>query len=388
MNIRQRLSRFLADLTQSLFPHLDAVLPSPLTEEHRRIVAILEIVRVEEHVPLYVPSPRGGCPPKDRRKLARSSVVRMALGLSESEDLVNRLQVDRTLRCICGWQEGEKLPSLPTFSRAFDEFAQSNLFDKVHAACVAEYLGDSVTEHISYDSTSVPVRERLPKKAEKPARQKRKRGRPKAGEERPAPDTRRLQKQQRQTVVEMLSELPTACGVGVKINSQGHPEYCRGYKQHVAQTDDGIPVAAITTGANVHDSQVGIPLMRLAHKRVTSCYDLMDSAYDAAEIRAVSEELGHVPIIDANARCTGAKAERETLGKLSFSRLDIDRALVDTDRRRHFNARSSVERYNSQLKDNTGVRMIRVRGHPKVHATLMCGLLVIFADALLALGRC
>jgi hypothetical protein len=31
--------------------------------------------------------------------------------------------------------------------------------------------------------------------------------------------------------------------------------------------------------------------------------------------------------------------------------------------------------------------MIRVRGHPKVHAFLMCGLLVIFADALLALGR-
>lgn len=386
MQFRQNLRRFLADLTQSLFPHLDAVLPSPLTVEHRRIVAILEVVRVEEYVSRPVASPRGGRPPLDRRKLARAYVVRAALGLCETADLVARLQADRTLRRLCGWQEGETLPSLSTFSRAFADYARCGLFDHVHAARVTAYLGTTVTEHVSYDSTAIPVRER-PVPVEKPVRVPRKRGKPKAGEVRPAPEPTRLQRQLTQTVPEMLVDVPTACSVGAKRNSQGHPEYWIGYKLHVAQTEDGLPVAALTTGARVHDSQVGIPLLHLTHARVRSCYDLFDSAYDAKEIRAVSTGLRHVPIIDANVRRTGTKAERETLGKLPFSRLDVERALIDTDRRRRFKARSAVERFNSQLKDNTGTRMIRVRGHAKVHAVLMCGLLVIFADALLALGR-
>ena len=386
MEFRQRIRRFLADLSLNLFPHLDAVVPSPLTEEHRRIVGILEVVRVEEQVPRPVPSPFGGRPPLDRRKLARAYVVRAALGLSETEDLVARLQTDRTLRRLCGWQEGEKLPSLSTFSRAFAEYAQQGLFDLVHVVRVREHLGDTITEHVSYDTTAIPVRER-PAKVYKPVRAPRKRGKPKRGETRPAPEPTRLQRQQTQTVAEMLAELPTACSVGCKRNSHGNKEYWTGYKLHVAQTDDGIPLAAFTTGASMHDSQGGIPLLGLTNARVRSCYDLMDSAYDAKEIHAVSDGLGHVPIIDANVRRTGTKPEREALGKLPFSRLDVDRALHETDRRRRFKARSSVERFNSQLKDNTGARLIRMRGHAKVHAFLMCGLLVIFADALLALGR-
>ncbi len=43
---------------------------------------------------------------------------------------------------------------------------------------------------------------------------------------------------------------------------------------------------------------------------VTSFYDLMGSAYDAGNIRKVSEALGHVPIIDANPR----RGKREAVG--------------------------------------------------------------------------
>ena len=40
--------------------------------------------------------------------------------------------------------------------------------------------------------------------------------------------------------------------------------------------------------------------------RVTNRYDLMDAAYDAAEIRVHSESLGHVPIIEVNPRNSAA----------------------------------------------------------------------------------
>ena len=56
--------------------------------------------------------------------------------------------------------------------------------------------------------------------------------------------------------------------------------------------DGGIPVSCLLTSASVHDSQAAIPLATLTARRVTSLYDLMDSAYDAPEIRAFSPEAG------------------------------------------------------------------------------------------------
>ena len=130
--------------------------------------------------------------------------------------------------------------------------------------------------------------------------------------------------------------------------------------------DGGIPLSAVTTSASVHDSQVAIPLAKMTAQRVESMYDLMDSAYDAKLIRGFSEALGHIPIIPASARH----------GKV---------APLEPDRERRYNNRTTVERFNSALKDNFGGRMVRVRGKPKVHAHLMFGVLVIFARALLSI---
>lgn len=57
--------------------------------------------------------------------------------------------------------------------------------------------------------------------------------------------------------------------------------YWKGYKTHMDTADGGLPVNVLTTSASLHDSQVAIPMMRTSAERVTSLYDLMDSAYDA-----------------------------------------------------------------------------------------------------------
>ena len=54
-------------------------------------------------------------------------------------------------------------------------------------------------------------------------------------------------------------------------------EYWRGYKLHLSVIDGDIPISAILTGANLHDSQVAIPLMQMCAQRVTGLYDLMDA---------------------------------------------------------------------------------------------------------------
>jgi hypothetical protein len=63
--------------------------------------------------------------------------------------------------------------------------------------------------------------------------------------------------------------------------------------------DCGLPLSAVLPSASVHDSQVAIPLMKLTSGKVTYLYDLMDAAYDAAQIWDHSRDLGHVPITSA-----------------------------------------------------------------------------------------
>lgn len=349
---------------RSLFPHLQECLPA-LTEKHREVVLVLETMRIEEYVrPSWMHWL--GRKPRDRQALARSFVAKAVYNAPTTKLFLDRVRTDESLRRICGWERRCDIPSESTFSRAFGEFAETALADKVHEARVKEYLGDEAVWHVSRDSTEIDAREKPAPKPKKPSQPKRKRGRPKKGEERPKPDPTRIERQLGQSYAESIAELPTVCDVGTKIDSKGSKRHWVGYKLHVDIGDSGIPLSAVTTSASVHDSQVAIPLARMTAERVKSWYDLMDSAYDSKLIRSFCEQLGHVPIID--------RSERH--GEVEPMELDRDR---------RYNNRTTAERFNSRLKDDCGGRMVRVRGKPKVHAHLMFGVLVVFAEALLSL---
>ena len=93
--------------------------------------------------------------------------------------------------------------------------------------------------------------------------------------------------------------------------------------------------------------------------RVTNLYDLMDAAYDAAEIRAHSEALGHVPIIDVNPRNNSAAFKQELKQEAKAKRTLGQPYAKDV----RYRERSTVERVNGRLKDEFGARQVRVRGH-------------------------
>jgi hypothetical protein len=82
------------------------------------------------------------------------------------------------------------------------------------------------------------------------------------------------------TQAERLDDLPKACDVGAKANSKGNKYYWIGYKCHIDTADGDIPLSCLVTSASLHDSQVSIPLAEETASKVTSLYDLMDSAYD------------------------------------------------------------------------------------------------------------
>ena len=115
--------------------------------------------------------------------------------------------------------------------------------------------------------------------------------------------------------------------------------------------------------------------------RVTNLYDLMDAAYDAREIHAMSERLGHVAIIDVNPRRNKElKADLEREARARRAACHVDAASV------RFRTRSSVERTNGRLKDEFGGRHVRVRGAAKVACHLMFGLLALTADQVMRLA--
>jgi hypothetical protein len=376
--LRESLAQYWLTIQGSLFPWLKEEL-GELTEKQRQVVAVLELVRIEEFLRTSDGWP--GRPPADRTAIARAFVAKQVDNTPTTRALLDRLQVDRQLRRLCGWERVGDIPKEWTFSRAFAEFAASRLPQRVHEALISKRYEQEIVGHISRDATAIEAREKPVRKpaAEPTPSAPKKRGRPKKGEARPKEPTRLQRQSAGMSLRQMLADLPTACDVGTKRNSKGHTSSWIGYKLHIDTADGGIPISAILTSASCHDSQSAIPLATMTSQRVTNLYDLMDSAYDAPEIHAHSRLLGHVPLIDRNPRRDSALKE-----ELASEAKRRRAANYQTAEERRYNERSSAERVNARLKDEFGGRMVRVRGHAKVMCHLMFGLLALTADQLLS----
>jgi len=366
---------------RSLLPGLDEEL-DPLTAKLEHLIIILDTLGLEAFV---APPSRGrGRPPDDRPAIARSFVAKAVLTIPTTSALIERLQIDRALRRICGWERRSEVPSEATFSRAFAEFAAQGLPERVHEQLVRRHLQDHIVGHISRDATEIEAREKPRRRSSDdpppPAPPKRKRGRPRKDEVPPPKPLTRIEQQRTQSLDEMRAGLPTQCDVGVKRNSKGFRETWIGYKLHLDTANGIVPVAAILTAASIHDSQVAIPLARTSEQRVVWLYDLMDSAYDAQPIIDDCLAAGRVPVIDRNTR-------RDTALKAEIAAERARRRLIKIPDPRDltYNERSTAERANARLKDEFGGRHLRVRGHLKAFCHLMFGVAVLAADSILRL---
>jgi hypothetical protein len=356
----------LAEIWQSLqvglFPHIEECLDESLSPKLEQLITTLEVVRIETHVPSQF-SHWMGRPVSDRRSLARAFVAKAVYNVTTTSMLRDMLLQQPSLRRICGFEQRGHVPSEATFSRAFAEFAESDLGTRVHQELVRVHVADQVVMHVSYDSTEIAAREKPNKKDPLEPKEKPKRGRPAKGQETAPKELTRIEKQEGMSAAECIAELPKLCNVGVKRDAKGYKHSWVGWKTHIGWADGSVPLTVVTTSASLHDSQVAIPLLKRTAEQVISLYDLLDSAYDAQAIHRASKELGHVPIIDPNRR-KGASEE-------------IDWAKAD-----RYNERSTAERGNSRLKDHFGCRNLRVRGHAKAHLHIMLGVLALFADQL------
>ncbi|MCI0612781.1 transposase [bacterium] len=363
---KARLAQYWNVMQTGLFPLVEIYL-GKTTPRQQRLIQILEVIRVEEHCGSHSPFSVGR-PPCDRAAMARSFVAKAVYQIATTELLIEHLKADRILRRICGFEYAGQVPGESTYSRAFDEFAETELPSRVHAALVSEQFEEHLFGHANRDSTAVAAREKaIIKPKVKVEKQPKKRGRPKKGEVREKAEPvaeKMLQKQRAMSAAELKASIPTACDIGTKVDSKGYKITWKGYKLHLDTVDGRIPVAAFISSASVHDSQVAIPLSRLSTERVTYCYELMDSAYDSEIIREDIRSRDHVPLIDHNKR-RGEKKE--------FAPHEAER----------YKTRTIAEQVNARLKDEFGLLNIRVKKHKKVFCHLMFSVLALTGDEFL-----
>jgi hypothetical protein len=267
---RDRLLRYGQLLQDTLFGTLENVI-GPLSERARLLVAVLEMIPLSQQLPCA----RGwlGRPAQHRAGLAAAFIAKSVYGLETTRQLLERLHADRALRLLCGWTAACQIPHESTFSRAFAEFAETELPQRLHAALIDCTQKDRLIGHIARDSTAIAARERFPEPQPQKAKYQKRPKRAKVADR-----GTRLERQRKQTLEQQVAGLPRNCSIGTKKSSKGHQQYWRGYKLHLDVADGQIPISALLTAASVHDSQAAIPLMTISSERVTYLYDLMDSA--------------------------------------------------------------------------------------------------------------
>jgi hypothetical protein len=401
LNAREIVRQFAHVLQQELFPVLHTSV-GPLSKELELVTAVMALVPLDRL--LWARRASTGRPPKDRAAMATAYIAKAILNLPGTRHLIARLQVDEPLRRLCGWSSEKAVPREWKFSRVFAEFAASELPQQLHAAVIAATQKGRLIGHIARDSTAIPARERFAvtaahkkqrqeKKIEKQKQRqlqqkalrnktaipRKKRVRKGSFDKKKAAERgSRIERQRKQKIEQMLSELSTQCDIGTKINSQGNNDSWRGYKAHIDVADGQIPISVILTSASVHDSQAAIPLMTLSSQRVDYLYELSDSAYDAQQLDAHSRQLGHIPITALHGRRASKKATdlfpAGTMPQLTPAQQD------------RFKGRTMSERVNARLKDEFGGNTLRVRGAQKVMAHLMFGVLALTVDQWLRLS--
>jgi hypothetical protein len=374
LSARQQLMQFAYVLQASLFPSIEEEI-GELSAQAKLLTSVLAMVNPSD---LLQKGRGAGRPREDRSALAAAFLAKAVYNCDTTRQLMEHLRVNVQMRRLCGWRSTRQLPHESTFSRAFAEFAQSELPQILHRTLIETTQGKRLIGHISRDSTAIEARERFPRAAAAPVKQTKRKYQKRPKRAKANDRGTQIERQRTMPLEQMLVELPRQCAIGVKKSSKGNTQYWRGYKLHLEVADGQIPISAILTGANVHDATVAIPLMKMSAKRVTWLYDVMDSAYDANAILEQSRSMNHVPIVQPHPRRNGKS--KSVLPKVFEGKVAPEMTWAQQER---YKERSTVERVNARLKDEFGARNVRVRGAAKVFAHLAFGLIALTVDQLI-----
>ena len=190
--LNEKLSQHWNCIQDTLFPWVEESL-GPLSDKHQQLITVLEFANIDSHFSTYR-GIRPDRPSTDRASIACAFTAKAIYNLPTTRCLIDRLKVDKTLRQICGFLHIHEIPSESVFSRAFAEFANTKLGEKIHDSIIRSYHAERLVGHISRDATAISAREK-PIKKDSPKKEKKKRGRPKKDKVRTPPKPTRIKQQ-------------------------------------------------------------------------------------------------------------------------------------------------------------------------------------------------
>ena len=126
-----KVAHIWSNIQAVLFPHLERCLETKLTEQQRQLVAILEIVRIEQYVPSRWDQ-RMGRRRKDRRAIARAFVAKAVYDLPTTTRLIEMLKAQPNLLSFYA-------PAKPRRRRKYKHYEQpypSLVASSIAANCV------------------------------------------------------------------------------------------------------------------------------------------------------------------------------------------------------------------------------------------------------------
>jgi transposase len=326
-------------------------------------------------------------------------IAQRLCGIPTITRLVERLRTDPRFRYDCGFAPWGQAPSCATFSRFFKMITDRGLIESLFKEVATGALQQGL---VSYESVAI--------------------------------DSTAIEAYERAMPLKQINDSPNA-NWGIKKNSDGKRQSWFGYKLHAAvDAQSGLPIALITTPANVNDATQAIPLMQCIDQPVSNW--LMDAAYDCRDIYQAIEKRHSQAFIPLNLRgekeppagfnkdrvpvCSGGydmvywgyDAKRKELkyrcphvcGKVdclygsqwcSSSNYGMVRKIsVNSDLRNHpptprhtqrwqstYNLRTSAERFNAMIKTHLGANRPMVRGIEKVHTHLLLCSITLLAMA-------
>jgi len=148
-----KFSQLWNRIPQLLFPRIERVFAEELTEEHKKIIAILEVVRIEECI--HQTRSWTGPPAYDWVPFARFFVAKAILNVAATCDMIARVEVDLNLRRILGWELGKRLPDESAFSRVNATLSSLNIPLRAQEALANAQVKDRGICHTAHDSEAL-----------------------------------------------------------------------------------------------------------------------------------------------------------------------------------------------------------------------------------------
>lgn len=158
LTLRQYLVEFGHLLQTSLFPRIE----EETGELGTRARLLVQVLAMAPLAPWLQRRTGPGRPCEDRQNLAAAFLAKAVFNCVTTRQLIDLLRTSAQTRRLCGWNRISDLPHESTFSRAFAEFAESQLSQLLHEALITATQGDRLIGHISRDSTAIEARERFP----------------------------------------------------------------------------------------------------------------------------------------------------------------------------------------------------------------------------------